>query len=322
MSRTSARVSLMNELLPLRVVARRAGLSADVLRAWERRYKAVVPVRTDTGRRMYSSGDVERLILLRRLTLAGHSIGRIAAYPSEKLRAMASEDSRLRVSSEESSNGQVDLADPVGIDACLDAIRACDQTALNELIARASLNHTPSSLVEKFLSPLMTQVGELWHEGKLRIAAEHLATSTIRSFVGGLLQSLAPGTNAPIVIVATPAGQQHEMGALFAAATAAQAGWSVLYLGANLPAEEIAAAARTSKARAVALSVVFPADDPLLPAQLRKLRTLLPTRFPICIGGQASGGYANVEQEAELRVLADFAALRGWLAELRRDTQG
>ena len=72
MSRTSARVTLMNELLPLRVVARRAGLSADVLRAWERRYKAVVPVRTDTGRRMYSADDVERLVLLRRLTLAGH----------------------------------------------------------------------------------------------------------------------------------------------------------------------------------------------------------------------------------------------------------
>lgn len=311
----------MNDLLPLRVVARRSGLTQDVLRAWERRYKAVAPVRTGTGRRMYSAQDVERLILLRRLTLAGHSIGQIASLPSDELRLMASAEGR------DLANRSADLADnndsngPVTIDACLEAIRACDQPALNELITRASLTNTPSWLVEEFLAPLMNRVGQLWHEGQLRIGEEHLATTAVRSFVGNMLQSLAPAPDAPVVVVATPAGQQHEMGALFAAAIAALAGWSPLYLGSNLPAQELAAAVSVSKARAIALSIVFPGDDPLLPAQLRTLRKLLPAGFPVCAGGQSASAYAELAPDVDLRLLKDFAGLRSLLAELRRDAQ-
>lgn len=311
----------MNDLLPLRVVARRSGLTQDVLRAWERRYKAVAPVRTDTGRRLYSAQDVERLILLRRLTLAGHSIGQIAALPSNELRLMASAESTAVTSSSVEPAGKGDPNGPVTIDACLEAIRACDQPALNELMTRASLTNTPSWLVEEFLAPLMSRVGQLWHEGQLRIGEEHLATTAIRSFVGNMLQSLAPSPDAPVVVVATPAGQQHEMGALFAAATAALAGWSPLYLGANLPAQELAAAVSVTKARAIALSIVFPGDDPLLPAQLRTLRKLLPAGFPICVGGQSASAYADLAHDIELRWLSDFSGLRSALAELRRDTQ-
>src|SRR5438067_12610915 len=76
---------------PIQVVTRRTGLSADVIRVWEKRYGVVVPVRTPTGRRLYSDADIERLRLLSRATLAAYSIRRAVALPSATLTAVARE---------------------------------------------------------------------------------------------------------------------------------------------------------------------------------------------------------------------------------------
>ena len=77
---------------PIRAVVRRTGLTAHVIRVWEKRYGAVSPMRTPTNRRLYSDSDVERLQLLHRAMLAGHSIGQIAQLPNERLRALVVAD--------------------------------------------------------------------------------------------------------------------------------------------------------------------------------------------------------------------------------------
>ncbi len=77
---------------PMRVVTRRTGLSADLLRAWERRYDVVTPARSEGGRRLYSDADIERLRLLYRATLAGRSIGQVADLPTEALAALVRRD--------------------------------------------------------------------------------------------------------------------------------------------------------------------------------------------------------------------------------------
>jgi MerR family transcriptional regulator, light-induced transcriptional regulator len=63
---------------PIGVVARRTGVSLHVLRAWERRYGVVEPVRTEGGQRLYSDADVARLRLLRQVTEAGRNISQVA----------------------------------------------------------------------------------------------------------------------------------------------------------------------------------------------------------------------------------------------------
>ena len=77
---------------PIKVVARRTGLTPDVLRVWEKRYSAVTPTRVSTGRRLYSDQDVERLLLLRRATLVGRRIGQVAALPTDELETLVDED--------------------------------------------------------------------------------------------------------------------------------------------------------------------------------------------------------------------------------------
>jgi DNA-binding transcriptional MerR regulator len=77
---------------PIQVVVRGTALTADTLRAWEKRYAAVDPQRTPTGRTLYSDADIERLPLLRRATMGGRSIGQVAQFPTEELRALVQED--------------------------------------------------------------------------------------------------------------------------------------------------------------------------------------------------------------------------------------
>src|SRR5918993_3366876 len=73
---------------PIGVVARRTGLKPDLIRAWERRYGAVAPGRTDTRRRFYSDADISRLLLLKRVVDTGRSIGQVANLSNEELESL------------------------------------------------------------------------------------------------------------------------------------------------------------------------------------------------------------------------------------------
>jgi methylmalonyl-CoA mutase cobalamin-binding subunit len=120
------------------------------------------------------------------------------------------------------------------------------------------------------------------------------------------------------LVVATPAGQLHELGALLVGAAAANLGWQVTYLGASLPAAEIAGAARQNRARAVALSLVYPEDDPRLEGDLTRLRAMLPPETDILAGGRAMPAYGDALDKIGALRMKDLTHLCAALDELRK----
>jgi methylmalonyl-CoA mutase cobalamin-binding subunit len=124
-----------------------------------------------------------------------------------------------------------------------------------------------------------------------------------------------------VLIATTPAGQLHEFGALMAAVTATAIGWRSIYLGPNLPAEDIAAAARDRGARAVVLSVVYPSDDPIIRLELKKLALLLGDEIRLIVGGRAAEGYIDTINEIGAARVSDLTDLKSRLAGIR-DGQG
>ena len=94
--------------------------------------------------------------------------------------------------------------------------------------------------------------------------------------------------------MATPVGQVHELGAQMISVRLAVAGYRVVYLGANLPAAEIAHAAEVSSAHTVCLSLVFPAEDPLVATELERLARLLGPEVTVVLGGRAAASYDAV----------------------------
>lgn len=300
----------------IKVVARRTGLSAHVIRIWEKRYGAVEPERTGTNRRVYSDEQIERLSLLRDITQHGHSIGRVAKLPTEKLRELSKQS--------HGTDGQVArvLAAaptvPSFFDECVAAVKSIDAGALDGALKRAAIGLGAQGVLQRVIAPLAQAIGVLWRDGTITAAHEHFASAVIRIFLGHAARPFTGTDNAPVIVVATPTGQIHELGALLVGAAAANLGWQVTYLGASLPAAEIAGAVRQSRARAVALSLVYPEDDPRLEGELKRLDESLPPEVTLLVGGRAMPAYHDVLTKIGATQVEDLAEFSSALDDLRK----
>jgi methanogenic corrinoid protein MtbC1 len=184
----------------------------------------------------------------------------------------------------------------------LNAVRAMDAKALDDAFAEAVVDLGTQGLLTQVAAPLAQQVGQLWLEGAMNSAHEHFLSAALRTFLGRHTQQFSVPPSAPVVLVTTPAGQIHELGAVIVSAAAANLGWKVIYLGTNLPAADIAGLAKRKKARAVALSIVYPTDDPELPKELHQLREYLPGDVEIIVGGRGASSYATALVEIRARI--------------------
>jgi MerR family transcriptional regulator, light-induced transcriptional regulator len=299
--------------LGIEAVAQRSGLSQHLIRIWERRYAVVRPMRTESNRRLYSEADVVRLALLNRAVHAGHRISDIATVSTPKLEQLVGKDFLNPAVSRTKEKG----ASPNFVELALHAIVQFDSEELGAILSHAEVDLGQARALDQVVMPLMEKLGEMWKDGKIRFAHEHLATAVIRNHVGALLASMRYPANAPSIVVATPAGQFHEVGALIVAVAAALEGWRPVFLGSNLPADEIAGAVQKSGARAVALSLVFPFDDPKLPAELNRLRRLLSDEASLLIGGRAAEAYKGAIDSIHAFRIADISGFRRQLDLLR-----
>lgn len=272
----------------IQAAAERTGLTPHVIRAWERRYQAIEPQRSAGRHRLYSEAEIERLSLLRRAVENGHGIGQIARLPGEELSALVANrpPSPHRTARDEAH----DPASSFRGEA-MRAVEHFDPAALEAALREALVALGHNGLLRLLIAPLAEEIGERWRSGALTAAHEHFFTASAKVFLGELTRQFATPIHAPRIIVGTPSGQLHELGAIMAAATAANLGWRTIYLGPSLPAHEIAGAALRNEAAAVALSIVYPEDDPNLPRELADLARLLPASTRIMIGGRAAGAY-------------------------------
>jgi MerR family transcriptional regulator, light-induced transcriptional regulator len=299
--------------LGIEAVAQRSGLSQHLIRIWERRYAAVQPIRTESNRRLYTEADVVRLALLNRAVHAGHRISDIATVSTPKLEQLVGKDFLNPAVSRAKGTG----ASPDFVELALSAIVQFDSEELGAILSHAEVDLGQARALDQVVMPLMEKLGELWRDGNIRIAHEHMATAVIRNHVGALLGSMRYPANAPSIVVATPAGQLHEVGALVVAVAAALEGWRPVFLGSNLPADEIAGAVQKSGARAVALSLVFPSDDPKLPAELSRLRRLLSDNVSLLIGGRAAEAYVDAIDSIHASLMTNIGGFRRQLDMLR-----
>jgi DNA-binding transcriptional MerR regulator/methylmalonyl-CoA mutase cobalamin-binding subunit len=302
----------------IKMVAQLTGLTPHVIRVWEKRYQAVTPSRSPSNRRLYTEAEIQRLTLLRLATAAGHSIRNVASLPTDELQALVQTVSPTD-STSAASNPPRSLPRSAErhIEDALAAIAELDSDRLDDILSNAVVEFGQQGILKQILVPLIEDIGDLWREGDLKVAHEHIATAVIRTFVGNLSRAHAVPSTAPRLIVTTPPGQLHELGAILVAATASNQGWRVSYLGPCLPAEEIAGAVLQNQARAVALSIVYPDDDPHLGNELVTLGRLVPEGTRIIAGGRAARSYESALKEIGADLIDDLPALKSFLDDLR-----
>jgi DNA-binding transcriptional MerR regulator/methylmalonyl-CoA mutase cobalamin-binding subunit len=279
------------------------------------RHKAVKPRRSANGRRVYSEADVARLQRLHRLTAAGFSIGRIAHLSTNDLAELAAREAP-EVEPRARAPG---VAKPARFVAqAMAAVAQLDSDGLLRVLETADVALGKPAFLEHVVAIVADEVGAAWRSGRLKVAHEHFVTAQLRGYLGPFGRLLHGSADTPHLIVTTPAAQWHELGALLVAAAAHSYGWRVTYLGPSMPVEEIAGAALGYRARAVALSIVYPGDDPQLSRELTRLRRLLPERIAILIGGRSAHAYATTSREPGVHHLPALHDLYPELDRLRR----
>ncbi|UCH28138.1 MAG: MerR family transcriptional regulator, partial [Myxococcales bacterium] len=200
------------------MVSKMTGLSTHTLRMWEKRYAAVLPKRTEAGGRLYTDADVERLRLLSTLVDSGHSIGGIAKLPDVDLRHMAA--AFPPPSAEPTSRHLPEIRDRV-----MKAIERLRVDEAEQMLSRAALSTEPVEFLKTLVAPILVEIGERWQSGDLRIAHEHACSTVMRGLLFSLRRLYPSNESRRRVVVATPAEEDHELGALMVAMLAAMHGW-------------------------------------------------------------------------------------------------
>jgi methanogenic corrinoid protein MtbC1 len=279
-------------------VSLQTGLSTHVIRAWERRYGAVEPLRSVTGRRLFSAADIDRLVLLRRAVELGHSISTVAGLDRDGLSALvepvADPDRTLPTGTVHASPQRI--TETIGF--CLEAIGRLDSRTLGRLLNQAAATVGRQALLESVVAPLMETVGKAWSTGSGRILFGHFAAGMVHAqLVGMLAQPVDSRPEKPCLLIAAPAGQCCYLGGLAVALVAQDHGWRPVFIGCDLPAEEIVAAHAITNPRMIALSITCRFNDDFMRAELGRLLDMVGDQCPCIVGGRASHAYAACIRE-------------------------
>ena len=259
-------------LYPMRVVARLTGLSPHTIRVWERRYGAVVPERTAGNTRRYSSADVRKLSRLREATELGYPIREVAGMATEALTELVD---RERKGDPTGTGDEVETGDDRlrMIERYLARIGDFDLHRSMQILSRAAAFLAPQSFIMEVALPIMRESGDRWESGAFTVAHEHAVTAQMRGVLDALMRQAAPLPGAPQIVVGTPSGHMHEFGALAAAQLAAARGLEPVYLGPDVPEDDVIAALEGSRADLVLLALLIHMD----PGELRRLDDALGT---------------------------------------------
>ena len=300
---------------PVRVVVQRTGLSPDVLRAWERRYRAVEPVRTAGGQRLYTTADVERLALLHEATRSGRQIGQLVSLDDDALRDLIAGDRRDAIPA--TAVSPVDAERHIG--EAYAAVEAMDPARLELELRQAVLALGAAAALSGVLAPLLERIGLGWQQGRLSVGHEHVASAVVRRFLDWISAASGPGGGAPAIGLATLEGERHEFGAMLAMAAALANGWNALYFGPEMPVRDLAAAAAGRDLMAVGLSIVYVDDPERVATAVREVRAALPADVALVVGGSGAAGIGERLAVPGLRVVDD---LDSFVAALRPLTEG
>ena len=237
-------------------LSRRTGVSTDLLRAWERRYGLLDPVRSSGGYRLYTDEDEQRVRSMNAALERGVSAGEAARIALER---------RAEVPSTASLFEALITFDDVGAHAAIDGL-------LSSL--------TLESVLRDSVLPALRRLGELWQRGEITIAQEHFASNLLRGRMLGLARGWDRGSG-PRALLACPAGEQHDLSLIAFGLALREHGWRITYLGADTPLPTIDQAAVTLQPDVVVVASVDVARLTACEDELRQLAT----RFQLALAG-------------------------------------
>ncbi len=279
------------DLYPIRTVSAITGIKPITLRAWERRYGLIKPRRTESGHRVYSARDIDKINRAVLLVDKGHSISHVA----QMLEASGQTDSA-------EGTEQTDAWKSYS-ERMLNCISAFREDELDELYNEALALYSSRVVNRQVVVPLLEKLGSRWKSGAGTIAEEHFFAFYLRNKLGARFHHHARRNLGPLLITACLPGESHETGLLLFSLAALDRGYRLVNLGPNMPLDELPLVARRAGAHGLVLSGrVDPARE-VLEAALPKL--VDSAAVAVFVGGQVSSRNHDAIERAGATVLGD-----------------
>ncbi|MDT3778062.1 MerR family transcriptional regulator [Nitrospira sp. MA-1] len=285
------------------------GLSPHVIRAWERRYGLVNPVRGDNRYRLYTDDDVVLFRYLKSQIDQGLSIGELSVQGREHLQEQAQ---RVFVETHREPPPSERLVTDLS-----QALEENDRVGFERKLNGALAVIPFEEALHRFLLPLQERVGQLWHDGKLGVGQEHYASNQVKQKIFSALNHFQTSDVGPVVVIACPTNEWHEVAAMTAAYVCRARGCRVHYLGANLPIPELAAYCDRNRPTCVLLSVTMMESSEEALALAQEIAGTIVPLTPVGLGGQAIQAHAEAFLQENIIVFQDLKALDRFVVSLK-----
>lgn len=280
-----------------KAVARETQVPADTFRAWERRYGVPRPERTAGGHRLYSERDIAIIRWLRDRTAEGMNISQAVMLLMNSLSSTLTEQPPVPqpMPLDEPRNLRQIVEEVVGLLTSFDAAQA------ERVLSEAFAMHPFEQVLLHIVQPTMVEIGERWHRGEINVAAEHFATQFVRRKLSSLLNMFdAEASNITIVMACAP-NELHDLGALLTSLFMVRRGWHVIYLGPQVPLNDLLETVQELAPDLVCLSASLPETA----LQLAEVARVLHSTFPHLLIGYG-GRVFNKAPEVRASISGTF----------------
>ena len=304
----------------IQLASQLSGVASATIRAWEKRYNAVVPGRGDNKHRLYSETDIEKLALLYKLTELGQTIGKIAPLELSELKEIYTrlmnrpyEEKLITSPSLENIDTEKMLS---GFFLALSAYKL---DIISHELEKACTLLSPRDLCLKILIPLFREIGNKIMRNELNIAQEHTLSALVKFYVGQMIGSnyQKPHLKNELVLITTPEGELHEVGILAGSLLCVHYGIRFIFLGANLPAQSLAEAANALNPKAILLGTTrFDlTSHSTLDDYITTVTSELKTRPTIWIGGNLKPNHRSQLEKKKIQFFSSLEDLDDFLAK-------
>lgn len=329
------------EVLSIGALSRATGIPVETLRTWERRYGFPLPERrTPGGHRLYAPDIVAQLALLQEAITRGYRPGQVITMEMAQLekllgvlepeddastsptmdefehRSVARQASKVSVEMSRRGSLEEQLEEWIALG------RAHDSVALEAALGRQWFKHGATTFLQEYMAPLIREVGDRWASGELSVGEEHFISEQLRDFLVSQWRPMSRRTRfSTTYICANLPGERHTLALHMVASVLALHGYKVIFLGADLPLDELVEMSARARAQAICLSLSTAGEVEHKEAMLRELEAKLPKEVQLLLGG---GGAQALRQEhmargsKRLHVMNALPELERWLLSTSR----
>jgi MerR family transcriptional regulator, light-induced transcriptional regulator len=205
-----------------------SGIKAHTIRIWEQRYSFLKPQRTATNIRYYSNQELKTLLNISLLNKYGFKVSHINKMNHEELREKTLTLSNSQAQQERMVNELIQHM----IDLDMESI----EQVLNNFISSRGIEKA----ITYIIFPFLERIGVLWLTDHINPAQEHLITNIIRQkIIVGIENASAPYKLKTTILLFMPENEHHELGLLFLQYMLKNRGVQTIYLGANVPLNDL-----------------------------------------------------------------------------------